>query len=62
VDGVEGGTLRGVLGDYPFSAVGVGDGVGGAEGVELVFAFQAQGGFEGCGAVVETGVYDLELS
>ena len=59
VDFVQLGELGGGLGDDPFAAVGVGDVMACAEGVEEGFARKAEAGFERGGAVVEACVDDL---
>ena len=49
------------LGDDPFFGVAVWDVVLGAECVQELFALDAEGGFQGVGAVVEACVDDLSL-
>lgn len=59
VDAETGFPLFWGLGDDPFLGVAVRDVVLGAECVEELFAFDAEGGFEGVGAVVEACMDDL---
>ena len=59
VDAETGFPLFWGLGDDPFLGVAVRDVVLGAECVEELFAFDAEGGFEGVDAVVEACMDDL---